>query len=183
MDEFMDDSDPEYERELKKYAALCLLSEGSKILVFALIFGYYGLLWEYAAALFVMITLRCNSGGLHCKHYISCLLVSFAVLAGAVMGGVHCPVPTPYSAVILLACAIAGYRLAPVVSRNRPAPDEALITRSRKNTLCFILAYCILICICPYNTYLNICTWTVMIHITQLTLAFLQRRNKYVSFS
>lgn len=184
MDEFMDENDPEYEKELQKYAILCLISEGSKILIFFLIFGYLGLLKEYAVALLVMMTLRCNGGGLHCKHYFSCLLLSFLVLASSILMGLYMPIHNPYAAIILLACAYAGYRLVPVVSRTRPEPDEALICRSRKNTVRFILAYFILICICPYNTYLNICIWTVMIHIAQLSLAKqLQRRSKYVSLS
>lgn len=184
MEEFTEETDPEYEQALKKYAVQCLLMEGSKMIIFFLVFGYLGFIKEYIVALLIMMTLRCNGGGLHCRHYISCLIVSFLVLAGGILAGIYCPLQNPYSSMILLACAYAGYRLVPVVSESRPEPDEELIHRSRFNTLRFILAYFFVICICPYSPYLNICTWTVMIHITQLSLArFLRRRRKHVSIS
>ena len=178
MEELTEEFDPEYEAALRKYVWQCLFMEGSKIIMFFAIFGYLGLVKEYAVSLLALMMLRCYSGGIHCKHYLSCFMVSLLVLAGNVYMGIHYPISRLYSIAILLVCAVMGYWLSPIVSENRPEPEEALVRKSKVHTLGVILIFCLVICICPPNVYLTIVMWTTIIHILQLLIAkFMQRRR------
>ena len=179
MEELTEEFDPEYEAALKKYFLQCLLMEGSKIIIFFVIFGCLGLVKEYIASLMALMALRCYSGGIHCKRYSSCLMVSLLVLAGNVYMGTHFMIPRPYSIFILLACAAIGYWLSPIVSENRPEPEESLVRKSKVHTVCVVMLFILMICICPPNAYLTIVIWTTVIHIFQLLLAkFIKRRRR-----
>lgn len=167
----------QYKAAIKKYLLQCLLTEGSKIILFFIIFTFFGVTVQYIIALLVLMMVRCNGGGLHCKHYISCFLLSLFVLATCIICGMHLPIQKFLAIPVLIICSLLGYLAVPIVSSNRPEPDEQLIRQSKKRTTGIILIYCILICICPYHQYLNIGTWTIIIHILQLLFAkFLQRR-------
>ena len=189
MSEETDNTDLEYNADLqiqyktaiKKYLLQCIIMEGSKIILFFIIFAYFHVTLPYIIALLVLMLVRCNGGGLHCKHYISCFLLSLFVLSACIFCGMNIPIHKLISFFILVICSISGYICAPVVSRNRPEPDEELIQKSKKRTATIILLYCFVICICPYNPYLNIGTWTIIIHIIQLLLAkSFQRRDDHV---
>lgn len=168
-----------YKKQLIKYLFQCIISEGSKILLFSVIFLKVGLIKEFCFALFLLILLRTNGGGLHFKHYISCFAVSFLVLSGSILLAIKFPFPNLASGITLVACIMLGYWCVPVVSANRPPANEVLIKKSKRNTVLVIFAYLILICIVPANRYTNIGVWIVVIHICQLLLAkILKRRRK-----
>lgn len=171
----------QYKAAIKKYMLQCLLMEGSKIILFFIMFAYFGMTVQYIIALLVLMMVRCNGGGLHCAHYISCFLLSLFVLSVCIFCGMFFPLNKLLSLIVLFFCGILGVLCVPIVSHNRPIPDERLIKQSKKRTAIIILIYIILICICPYSQYLNIGTWTIIIHILQLLLAkFLQRRDRHV---
>ena len=67
----------EYEKKMNEYYLKCFLLEFSKICIFFIFFSLLGLIPEYLIALLSLMLLRSNGGGLHYKHYISCLAVSF----------------------------------------------------------------------------------------------------------
>lgn len=189
MSEKAEKTDLEYDEELqvqykaaiKKYLLQCLLMEGSKIILFFLIFSYFDITAQYITALFVLMLVRCNGGGLHCKHYLSCFLLSLFVLSACIFCGMHIQIHTFPAVPVLIACSILGYLSVPIVSNNRPKPDKKLIQQSKKRTAGIILIYSLLICICPYNQYLNIGIWTIIIHILQLLFAkFLQGGIRHV---
>lgn len=168
----------EYKKAVKTYIWKCILMEGSKIIIFFLLFFSLNLVTEFVMGLLVLMMVRCNGGGLHCKHYISCLLLSLFIIALCICLGMLVPIPKYAAASILALCGLIGYRMVPIVSANRPEPDDKLIQSSKIRTLCIIFAYAVLICICPYSHYLNIGTWTIIVHILQLLLAkYLQRRR------
>ena len=176
-----DEAIKQYKIALKKYWLQCIFIEGSKILIFLIIFNFLGLTPQFITALFVLMLVRCNGGGIHLKHYLSCFLLSFVILACCIYLGVFIPISKMYTIIILLTCCILGYMLVPIVSDNRPEPDKNLIYQSKLKTVTTLIVYCFLICICPYNQYLNIGTWTIIIHIIQLILAkIIQRRHSYV---
>lgn len=168
----------EYKRAVKKYILQCVLMEGSKIIIFFVLFYWLNLTSEFLMALFMLMLVRCNGGGLHCKHYVSCLFLSLFIMAGCIYLGLTLPISPYIAPVILVICGILGYLMVPIVSANRPAPDEKLIRSSKIRTISIIFLYNILICICPYSHYFNIGTWTIIVHILQLLLAkYLQRRR------
>lgn len=179
--EYDEELQVQYKAAIKQYLLQCLFMEGSKIILFFIIFSSFGVTVQYITALVVLMMVRCNGGGLHCKHYISCFLLSLFVLYSCIYCGMYLPIHKFVAIPILVACSLLGYLSVPIVSSNRPEPDDTLIQKSKKRTVSSILIYCLLICICPYNQYLNIGTWTIIIHILQLLFAkFLQRRDTRV---
>lgn len=176
-DEYDEDLQVQYKEAIKKYLLQCLLMEGSKIILFFIIFACFDLLFQYMSALLVLMLVRCNGGGLHCRHYTTCLLLSLIVLCSCIFCGIYIPLDKFIAVPVLLICCILGYICVPIVSANRPSPGEKLIEQSKIRTARIILFYCFLICICPYSQYFNIGTWTIIIHILQLLFAKLIQRG------
>lgn len=166
----------EYEKKLQKYYLACFVSEFSKIIIFFIIFTLLELTTEYIIALFSMMLLRSHGGGLHFKHYISCLLVSFAFLSGSILLATYITPHQLFIYISMLLCGIIGYCLVPITSVNRPAASSEQVRKCKRNTVIIISLFFIIVCICPTNIYLNIGFWTVILHILQLTVAHLVRR-------
>ncbi len=166
----------DYEKQLRKYYFLCFISEFSKIIIFLLVFMAAGLTKEYFAALFALMVLRNNGGGLHFKHYISCLIVSFSFLCGSILLALFVTPPQIIVCAGILFCIPVGYCFAPITSSNRPAATPEQIKKSKRNTSIILSLFFILCCICPPNTWLYIGFWTVILHIAQLGIAYAARR-------
>lgn len=165
----------ERERKLNEYYWKCFLSEFSKVCIFLVIFIFLDLTQEYLFALLYLMILRNSGGGLHCKHYTSCLLVSFMFLYSSIMLAIHIMPTKPVACTSIFLCALLGYCLVPITSSNRPAATPEQITKSKRNTIIIILLFFILICFCPYNTYILIGYWTVILHIIQLIIAHITK--------
>ena len=160
-----------YQKKLVKYFIQCIISEGSKIVMFSIFFWKWNRFSEFAVALFMLMLLRTNGGGIHCKHYISCLLLSFAMMFGTIVLAIEVFLPALLIKIIIGGCAIIGYVLVPITSENRPPASDAVIQKSKRNTMFIIGGYFILICIVSNNLYINIGFWTITLHICQLLLA------------
>lgn len=167
----------DYEKEWIKYYIECAFMEGSKIILFLIIFGLKGLFIEFVVALLVLMLVRTNGGGLHFKHYLSCFIVSFLVLYASILIPTFIHLSTLSSAVLLLICNFVARYLVPIVSDSRPEPTPTLIKKSKRNTNIVITCYTILICICPKHPYLDIGVWTIIIHTIQLVLAKIMKRR------
>lgn len=170
----------EYEKKLIEYYWKCFISEFSKICIFFIIFMILGLLPEYFVALFTLITLRSNGGGLHFDHYISCLAVSFTFLYGSIFLSKYVLPPQGIIYVSVLLCVLIGYHLVPITSSNRPPATSIQIQRSKRNTVIIILLFFITMCTCPNISYIYICYWTVILHILQLIIAYLKEVKRNV---
>ncbi len=161
----------EYEQKMREYYWKCFISEFSKIIIYFVVFSLLGFTKEYLAALLFLMLFRNNGGGIHCKHYTSCLLVSFTFLCLCILLGV-CVVPPQLLIYISVAvCGILGYFLVPITSSNRPSATPEQVKKSKKNTVILITLFFILTCICPLNRYLYIGYWTLILHIIQLAIA------------
>lgn len=164
-------SNRSYKKRLQEYYIKCFISEFSKVLLFLCIFMFLGLTKEYFAALLFLMILRHNGGGLHFKHYFSCLLVSFSFLYASIFLALRLQ---PLRLILLsctLLCALLGYFLVPITSANRPDATKEQKNVSKRNTLIIILAFFLLVCICQLNSYYYIAFWTLILHITQLIIA------------
>lgn len=168
----------EYKKQLIKYLFLCILSEGSKILLFSIIFLRIHLFSEFLFSIVLLILLRTNGGGLHFKHYASCLVVSFLIILGSITLGIYFPIENLTLKTILIIFIFLGYWCVPVISGNRPPASDRLIKKSKRNTIVILVTYLTLICIIPTNRYFNIGIWIIIIHIFQLLLAKFTKRRK-----
>lgn len=167
----------EYKKKLLKYFFQCILFEGSKILLFACIFFWLDLFVEFLVTLVMTILLRTNGGGLHFKRYISCLLFSFLVFITCIFLGLYVQFSNMVAVIILIISIFVCYRTVPIVSANRPPASEKLIRKSKRNTTLVLFIYLILLCIFPVNRHLNIGTWNIIIHMSQLIMAIFLRKE------
>ena len=167
----------EYKKQLVKYLFQCVISEVSKIILFGIIFFRFDFFKEYVFALILLILLRTNGGGLHFKHYVSCFLMSFFVLASSILLGKTVVLPNFAAYIILSLCILLAYKCVPVVSSNWPPASEKLIKKAKRNSTLILFIYLIMICIIPMNQYWNIGIWIIVIHICQLLVAKLQERR------
>ncbi len=162
-----------YKKKLLKYLYQCILSEGSKIIIFSIISLKLNIFPEFLVALFMLMLLRTNGGGIHCKHYASCFILSFAMLFGCIFLANLISLPILYMRIITLFCIPVGYFSVPITSTNRPAASNSLIRKCKRNTLLILSAFFILICISPNNLYYRIGFWTIIMHIIQLLVALI----------
>jgi len=167
----MNDNDIAYQKEVRLYLFKAFIYEFSKILIFMVIAIYFHIFKEYLAALFFLVILRSTGGGLHLKHYSSCLLVSLIVLFASILLGAAYHPDRWIMILTLLIGTIIGQHLVPITSSNRPPANETQVKHSKRNTTIILLIISAMICICPLNIYLYIGFWTVIIHILQLIIA------------
>lgn len=164
-------NNPEYQKQLVKYLFHCILSEGSKIIIFSILFLRWNRFEEFGAALIFLMILRVNGGGIHCKHYINCFLLSFVMILSSILLALNVFIPAPLMIAITSICAVFGYLLVPVTSSNRPAATIAVIKKSKRHTLFVMLGLIVLICGFPDILFFHIGFWTIILHILQLLIA------------
>lgn len=113
----------DYEMAIIKYSITALLSELSKILILGTLFAFIGKFDLFIAASVLLILLRVNGGGYHCKHYITCLLMTACILGAAVICLPLIQI-TNYSIILLglTICLFITYYIGPVPSPFRPKP-------------------------------------------------------------
>lgn len=173
----------EYDKKIREYYLKCFLSEFSKIIIFFITFLFLDLLPQYIIALLTLMVLRNNGGGLHFKHYLSCLLVSFFFLYGSIYLATYITPPRLSLCICTFFCSLAGYCLVPITSANRPSATLVQIRKSKQKTIIIIFVFFILMCICPLNKFLYIVYWTVILHIVQLIIAqFIKEVTVYVGY-
>ncbi len=161
----------ERNRIWKKYYLECLVCEVSKILIFLLIFMAMGLTGEYMAALLTLMLLRNQGGGLHFRHYLTCLAVSFAFLYAAILLAL-CVMPSMFFMLCTVGLSIpAAWRLVPIPSAGRPPATDKQITRCRNTTVLLLLTALFPIFLAPQSPWTGIIYWTILLHILQLLLA------------
>ncbi len=160
-----------YKKELQKYYLACLWMEGSKLLLFTLIFGILHLIPEYLSALFMLAALRKNGGGIHCKSYLGCFAVSLFVLTAGIMLPRYITLSLGIALPLLFSSSILSFYLVPIVSESRPTPAPEQKKRSKRRTLAIILLYSLVICMDCQNPYLQTGIWIIYLHILQLCVA------------
>lgn len=163
-----------------RYTLECISSETSKLLLMGIYFGMIHKLSIYAFAILVLILLRTCTGGLHFKHYTSCLMFTFAFLFLGINVLSAIPVSKLYMLVCLFICLIANYYFAPIVSSYRPTPNGIRVKKSKLQACTIITAYVVFLYVCPSNPYSTVGFWIIMLQSFQLVVAKLlstKRRN------
>lgn len=176
----------DYEMAIIKYSVTALFSEVSKIIILGTLFTIIGKLDLFLVSSILLILLRLNGGGYHCKHYTTCLLLTMAVLFVAIVVLPLITIPN-YSIVLILltACLFITYYIGPVPSPFRPEPDYLLIKQCNNKSFLTIFFFIIIVSIFNSNTlvqpYLNVGFWTIILHTLQLIIAKVLRKGGILS--
>jgi len=167
----------EYVSRLKKYYMQCVISEGSKIFIFAIVFNALSLFQEYVITLLILLILRTNGGGIHCKKYISCFLLSFSMILGNIVLAQYYPTNSSIRLILLLLCLPIAVALVPITSYSRPKQKNKVIKKSKLITFLFIFFFLLYTYLIPPNTVQAIGFWSIIMHTCQLILANILKRR------
>ncbi len=173
------------EKAKLNYILSCLVCEGSKLLLFFLYFGsihkFPGILYS----LMLLLPLRMISGGLHFKHYTSCLIFSFMYLYLVNLVLMLFKLSFGTSVLILFLCVVINCKIGPIRSPNRP---RITLEQHKKGQLYILFAttYELLLTALFFDTHLStIGFWTIVLHTVQLIIAKLiqKRGDRYATTS
>lgn len=167
-----------YEIAKIKYVVVTILSELSKILLIGLFFLYLQNLTVFIVAAFVLCLLRISTGGLHFKHYPSCLLASFLIFFVGICILNNIQLAKLAQLITLLLCIIINFFCAPVVSSFRPIPDGIKVRRAKRQSITIITVFAIILYIFPQNQYVNIGFWMIILQAIQLFAAKILKRRE-----
>ena len=151
------------------YLAKTLISEFSKLLIMGIIF--HEKLGIYLFSVVVLILLRTATGGIHCRNYISCFLVSFSYMFLALIVLPEIPVNKVFQLIILFICMLCNYYIGPVTSPVHEALEDTLVKRVKIQAFLVIFFYLTLTYIIPENPYVSAGFWIIILHTLQLITA------------
>ncbi len=89
------------------YLGKTFLSEFSKLLIMGIFFRKQ--LSVYLFAIVVMVLLRTATGGIHCRKYVSCFLVTFSYLFLALTVLPVIPVNKVFQLILLFLCMLCNF--------------------------------------------------------------------------
>lgn len=173
----------DYEMAIIKYSVLTLFSELSKIIILSTVYLYMGKIDFFIISCVLLIFLRINGGGYHCKHYISCLFLTASISAAAIILLPLINIPN-FSIVLLILtiCLFINYYIGPVPSPFRPEPNGLLIKHCKNNSFLTIFVFVIIVSIFNSNIvirpYLIVGFWTIILHTLQLIIAKILRKGE-----
>lgn len=167
----------ERDKKLLLFSINCILYDVSKLLLFLLIFSLIHRLELFLFAFVILLPLRMISGGLHFKHYSSCLLFSlgYFLVVTIPLASLHLPLSIMLPSLLL--CTVINVLFGPIRSASRPPLPEKEIIKCKKKTLfasCFGIGLVILF----RNTkFASVGYWTILLHSAQLVIASLLKKR------
>lgn len=167
-----------YQIKVIRYRVLSLLAETSKTLIMGTFFYYLGYLPEFLFAVLVLLILRTCTGGLHMKHYASCLFVTTAGLYTAICILPLIPVITLVQLLLLLLCLAGNMYAAPVVSCYRPEPDGISIKKSKIQATGIICTYAAILYVIPEHPLITVGFWIIILQSAQLIVAKILKESQ-----
>lgn len=166
----------DYQIAQLRFFFLSAFSEISKLLMISLFFLDDLPLFFWTIALFQVF--RSSCGGLHCKTYWSCFLVSLAYMFTAIRILPLIPVSTLFQMVTLLLCIIITHRIGPLISVLHPVLSESVNRRLKNRVLVLIFIYLVILYMIPQNPYLIVGYWVIILNTLQLVVAKLQKKEE-----
>lgn len=159
----------DYQIEQLKFFGKTFSSEFSKLLIMGFIFRHQ--IGIYFFAVTIMLLLRICTGGLHCRKYISCFLLTFSYMFLSLEVLPMVPVNKVFQLILLFICMLANYYVGPVTSAVHGALTDNLVKRVRIQAFFVIFIYLTLSYIVPENPYIVAGFWVIILHTTQLVAA------------
>lgn len=157
------------------YFFSCIIYEGSKIILFLVFFAITQRLKGFLYSMIILLPLRIISGGLHFKHYLSCLAFSFGYFYLVNVPLMDIMPDFEMALLILLVCIVINFQIGPVVSDFRPALTYEQIKRGRFHILIATVYDTILTALFYETPLAPIGFWTIVLHSVQLIIAKIRK--------
>lgn len=159
------------------YGLQGLLSESSKLLIIFAISLSLGYADQVLIATIVLLSIRCNSGGLHFSHYISCFLFTSAFYITTIILSAY-PVPNTFLALGLLVSLGVFTLIGPITSTMRPRLTPAEVDKYSHRVTFLLLFYSALLILLEALPYRNVIYWVIVLQIFQLLCAKIARKGE-----
>ena len=165
------------EQKLLIFRAKCILYDISKLILFVAFFAVIHKLSGFVFAFLIFYPIRQISGGLHFKHYFSCLVFSFVYMYLVVV--VLSPLTLELAVVvpILAVCAAVVYAIGPMRPPSRPALSKQEFAEYRKKALTIICYEAVLVVLFFDHSLASAGYWTIILHTLQLVIAFIIKKG------
>ena len=159
------------------YAIKAIFSELSKLLIALLVALPLGYADEVLIATIVLLSIRCNSGGLHFSHYISCFLFTSAFYVMAIALSRY-PLSNGYLALGLLLSLGIFLISGPITSVMRPRLTAAEVKKFSHRVIILLLVYSSLLILLETLPYRELIYWVIVLQIFQLLCAKIARKGE-----
>lgn len=159
-----------------QYTWKTFFSEFSKLMIMGLVFR--NILGRYVFAVIIMMLLRTATGGLHCKKYISCFLVSFTYMFLSLAILPYIPINKVFQLILLFICMLCNYYIGPVISEVHRPLSNSCTKRVKIQAFLVIFFYLVLAYIVPESSYITCGFWVIILHTLQLTAAKLLKKEE-----
>lgn len=153
------------------YLFLCLFSEGSKLLIMYVVFHSLHMTREYFITLIVLLSVRNFSGGIHLKHYTSCLLFTFGFILSIILVSRTVVLNNMVESGLLLIAAVLLLITGPITSDSRPALSPEQDKSFRRTGFVIILIYALLLFCMKTLACHDLIFWVIVFQILQLIAA------------
>ncbi len=155
----------------------CILYDISKLILFTAFFAVMHKLSGFIFAFLIFYPIRQISGGLHFKHYFSCLVFSFVYMLLVV--AVLSPLTLELAVVvpILAVCATVIYAIGPIRPPSRPALSKQEFAEHRKKAFSIVCYEAVLVVLFFDSELASVGYWTIILHTLQLVIAFIVKKG------
>lgn len=166
----------DYQIAQLQYVGKTFASEISKLLIMGFVFRHQ--LGVYCFAVTVMILLRTATGGIHCKKYITCFMVSFAYMFLALTVLPLIPVNKVFQLILLLLCMIGSYVIGPVTSVVHVPLGDDCVKKVKVQSFLIIFFYIVISYIIPENPCITAGFWVIILNTLQLIAARILKKGE-----
>lgn len=165
------------EQKVLIFRIKCIIYDISKLILFVTFFAVIHRLSSFIFAFLIFYPIRQISGGLHFKHYISCLAFSFVYMVFVVI--VLAPLTLDFAVVvpILAVCAAVVYAIGPVRPPSRPALNKQEFAEQRKKALSIVCYEAVLVVLFFDSDLASVGYWTIILHPLQLVMAYFIKKG------
>ncbi|MCM1466745.1 MAG: accessory gene regulator B family protein [Alistipes sp.] len=166
----------DYQMAQLRYFFLTFFGELSKLLILGFLFRKN--LPVFIWAVFILHLTRSSLGGIHCKTYWGCFLMSLIYLTLAIEILPRIPVNKFYQMAGLLVCIVLSHHIGPVTSRLHPVLPERVCSRLKIKIITILFIYYILLYIMPESQYITVGFWVIILNTLQLTIARMMKPSE-----
>jgi len=156
----------------------CLLSEASKIILYALLFYFLSLVREFITALIFFSLIRAFAGGYHEETYWRCLITSLLFLGSCIFLGIFIDITIYAKIAIIIISIIIAYLFSPIDHPNKP-----IISMHRRKALKHLsIGIIIILGLIGINLpgeYSNIALLAILMESFSLILGYMKKKYVY----
>lgn len=161
------------------YIITSFVSEISKMILIGIYFLYINKFPEFLTAMIFLLSVRFYTGGLHLKHYISCLIFSFGIFfLGICILSEYIHLTRLTMLILLIVCMLLIWLIGPVSSSYRPVLSENQKKKCKLRAIFSLFFYIVLLFSFHEIKNLDVGFWIILLQVFQLGIAKIKTLKK-----